>query len=71
MSYDSHFLLSLAEANLGHQPDPGRQDIVIAVNAADLDDAVPVPNSTADALLKANRLGWVEWWCWVVLELGP
>jgi len=34
----------------------GLKDIVIAVNAADLeDDGVPMPNSTADALLKVAR----------------
>ena len=54
------FVTSLAEivdVSIFNPPDPPglhqRQDIVIAVNAADLeDDAVPVPNSTADALLK-------------------
>ena len=54
------FVTSLAEivdVSIFNPSDPPglhrRQDIVIAVNAADLeDDAVPVPNSTADALLK-------------------
>lgn len=50
-------LAEMVDVSIFNPPDPPglhrRQDIVIAVNAADLeDDAVPVPNSTADALLK-------------------